>query len=123
MSYQVCVRTMRGVRWLAYGTLRRVQSHGTRYSHISAAIQSIEGFARRREEQYTFTIEHADGHRQEYTPIEYRRLQLTFKIVPLENGAFRIYSREASCEMVATDLPSALSKVAYDWAEQVEADL
>lgn len=122
MPYRVLVVTSSGVRYLRYGRFVKNKKLGTRFDHPTAAKMSIEGAARRRAEQYVFVIEYSDGQREEYVPRAYNQLQLTVKVTQIDGG-FRVYAREASCEMVTDDLPETMARIARDWAEQVLCDL
>lgn len=118
---EVYCPTTKSTRSLRRGGLYAI-GKGTLYSHPSAAIASIEGFAKRREERYTYTIVKHTGERRTYTPTAIGMLMLTFQIKQLPNGGFSVYSREAECNKVVQCL-TEIADIAYDWAEQVGADL
>lgn len=124
MAYWVEVVAPTGaVRWLRHGQLQTERRKSTRYAYPLLAERAIESHARRNPKlNVSYTIVSHTGLRTEHDPRS-ANPSLSIHVQKLDNGALRVYSREASCSVVTTDLQKTLSDLVKDWAEQVLCDL
>lgn len=123
MGYKVKVYTNGGAHWLAYGKLT-TERKATYFLSPGKAREAAEKYVELHSEFLTWEVVQAtNGRLRCGAGAPDGQLKITFNIDALNGGQFRVWSREASIDVVTTNLPNMLSNVAKDWAEQVVDDL
>ena len=123
MGYKVKIRAAGGTHWLAYGKLT-TERKATYYLTPGKAREAGENAILNHGQLLAFEVVGAtNGRLRCDDDAPDGQLKLTINIDALKGGQFRVWSREASIDVLTTNLPNMLSNVAKDWAEQVVDDL
>jgi len=121
MGYKVRVTTASGVRWLRGGILLTKERLADYHVHPSGARCAATRYMNEHVSEHVFELVHAPG--GSVAEVIRPQLKLTLHLEVLANGAYRVWSTEASVDIVTADFVATFAKVAKDWAEQVEQDL
>jgi len=123
MGYKVKIHAAGGTHWLADGKLT-TERKATYFLSPGKAQEAAEKYVLKYQGVAHWEVVGAtNGRLRCGDDAPDGQLKLTLNVDALKGGQFRVWSREASIDVLTTNLPNMLSNVAKDWAEQVVDDL